>query len=60
MTKGEVENDSAREENLENIMSREAPIINRVVLRALACAVLCTMNISSQLSVFSHVYRYKV
>ena len=42
MRKGEVENDNAREENLENIMSWEAPIRNRVVLRELAMRMPCS------------------
>lgn len=57
--KGELQNDSEREENLEKIMSWEASIINsRVTWVCCACAVLCT-SICSQLDGFSHIYRYR-
>lgn len=56
MRKGELQNDSEREENLEKIMSWEASIINRVALPEFAVHVQCSVPLFALSSMASHIF----
>lgn len=56
MCKGGVGNDSAREENLENFLSWEAPAINQVALHELALHVQSALCNEYFLSMSSHIF----
>ena len=56
MRKGELQNHSEREENLEKIMSWEASIINRVALPEFAVHVQCSVPLFALSSMASHIF----